>query len=423
MTETPYDHELEQMVIGNAFVSKRLTGPEKAISTLDFFSIQNQQIWSAIMELDESNQPIEIFDVVAALNKTTITGSFLSQMTVGLPSHCVRPDDIKRLKDLATLRRMILSFNELTKKAINKEPVIDIIEDAQSLIDSVKDEQDARQGTSQSLIEVMEWEVFPRLDKFVSGEMVKVPFGFPRLDESTNGGSSPGELVVFGAHPKSGKSCMMLQVARNVAAQNLPTLLMSMEMLNYENGFRFLSQSSQFSVNIFRPNMQGFVADRLKDHAKTHYALPFRFDQKSRTTKALGLEIQRLKDDTSLACAFVDYVQLIRTDRRGQSRTEKIEEAIYDLKELAMKHEIVIYTAAQFNREGIKADKPTLAHFDGSSAIEKAANLALFWQLDKEFDEAIEGRKGKLWIEVGRSVATDEFDIVFHGKKSFFTVT
>ena len=419
----PHDTELEGLIIGSVLMMKKLSAFEKGIAPLDFFHLLNQQVWQAILEFDEDGHPIEIFDVAAKVDSPALKASDLSKMTIGIPFADSRYDDIKRLKDLATARRIIHSFRDLAQKASNKEPIIDVLEEAQSIVDTLKVEQDGRTGTSQTLIEVMEYEVFPRIDKFVSGELVKIPFGFEKLDTSTNGGASIGELVIFGAKPKSGKSVLMLQVARYIAGLGLGTLVASLEMLNFENGFRFLAQSSKFSVNVFRPDMRDFVADGLKAHAKEHYNLPLYFDQKARTTKAIGKEIQRLKDSVGLSAVFVDYVQLIRNEKRNSSRVERIEEAIFDLKELAMKHEIVVYTAAQFNREGIKSDRPTLADFDGASAIEKTANLGLFWTLEKDFDEEAQGRKGTMWIELGRSVANDEFEgLVFHGKDARFSL-
>jgi len=419
----PHDTELEGLIIGSVLMKKKLSPFEKGVAVTEFFSLLNQQIWGAILEFDENNQPIEILDIVAKVDNPMVTGSTLSKMAMGLPFGDVRFDDLKRLKDLATCRRMIYSFRDVAQKASDKEPITDIIEEAQSVLDTLKNEQDARTGTSQTLIEVMEYEVFPRLDKFVSGELVKIPFGFDKLDTATNGGASIGELVVFGAKPKSGKSVLMLQIARHIASLGLGTLVASLEMLNYENGFRFLAQSSKYSVNVFRPDMRDFVSDGLKAHAREHYDLPLYFDQKARTTKAIGKEIQRLKDSVGLSACFVDYVQLIRNDKRSSSRVERIEEAIFDLKEMAMKHEIVVYTAAQFNREGIKSDKPTLADFDGASAIEKTANLGLFWVLEQDFNIEADGRKGEMWIELGRSVAADKFEgLVFHGKDARFTL-
>jgi replicative DNA helicase len=419
----PHDTELEGLIIGSVLMKKKLSPFEKGIAVTEFFSLLNQQIWGAILEFDENNEPIEILDVVAKVDNPMVTGSMLSKMAMGLPFGDVRFDDIKRLKDLATCRRMIHSFRNVAQKASDKEPITDIIEEAQSVLDTLKNEQDARTGTSQTLIEVMEYDVFPRLDKFVSGELVKIPFGFEKLDTATNGGASIGELVVFGAKPKSGKSVLMLQIARHIASLGLGTLVASLEMLNYENGFRFLAQSSKYSVNVFRPDMRDFVSDGLKAHAREHYNLPLYFDQKARTTRAIGKEIQRLKDSVGISACFVDYVQLLRNDKRSSSRVERIEEAIFDLKEMAMKHEIVVYTAAQFNREGIKSDKPTLADFDGASAIEKTANLGLFWVLEQDFDSDSDGRKGEMWIELGRSVAADKFEgLVFHGKDARFTL-
>lgn len=415
--DTPFDNDLEKMIIGNVLLSKSLNIAELQVSTVDFFFPPHQKIWGAIAELHEDKMPIEVMDIAGRVDD--LKASELTKYAMGLPGD-TRTSDVKRLKDLATLRIMMRAYSKFIDRAADKESVSELIDANVLLIEQVKAEQDARYGTSQHLVEVMEHEVFPRLDKFVSDEMVKVPFGFPALDSSTNGGAALGELVVFGSLPKSGKSVIQLQVARNIAEMGIFTLIASLEMLNYENGFRFLAQSSKYSMNVFRPKMYPETAEGLKAHARETYDIPLRLDHKVRTTKELAVEIQRLKDLEGLTCVFVDYVQLVSTQKRFDNRAAKIEEIIYDLKELAMRHEVVIYTAAQFNREGIKSDKPTMAHFDGSSAIEKAANLVLLWTLEKEFDHAVKGRRGKLWIEAGRSVAHDEFDIAFQGADAKF---
>lgn len=403
-------------------MNAHLTPAERGLSPLDFFHPSHQRIWAAMQEEAEAGRPIEPFSIKEKLNDPAITASMLTHFTHGLPFGTTRITEIKRLQDLAVMRRMMHTFDALVEKTADQAPILDVVEEAQMFLDTLKNQQDEREGTSQSLVEVMEYEVFPRLDKYVSGEMVKVPFGFDSLDEATNGGAALGELVVFGSNPKSGKSVMMLQTARNIAERGMPTLVVSLEMLNYENGFRMLAQSSRFSVNIFRPHLAEFASEELKNEARTMYDIPLRFDQKSRTIKEVGREVARLKDSEGLTALFIDYVQLIKNEKRNIGRTERIEEAMVDLKELAMKHEIVVYTAAQFNREGIKSERPTLAHFDGSSAIEKTANLGLLWVLDKEHDFTADGRNGKMWIELGRSVATDEFDIIFHGKDARFTI-
>ncbi len=420
----PYDTELETLIIGDALLRNSIPIEARAIPATDFYFVKNQRIWATMLACTEEGVPIDIFDLKARIDSPDVTVSSLSQFSLGLPvTTNVTALEVNRLRDLATLRRMMTVFSELGSKAESKTPILDIVDEAQMFLDTVTNQQDSRTGTSQTIIEVMEYEVFPRLDKFVSGELVKIPFGFEQLDLSTNGGASLGELVVYGALPKSGKSSMMLQIARHIASLNLPTLVVSLEMLNYENGFRFLAQSSKYSVNVFRPDMRDFVAQGLKEHAKTHYEMPLFFDQKARSMKEVAKEVRRLKEQFGLKAAVIDYPQLMKGERRNIGRTERIEEVFYDMKELAMKEEIVVHAPAQFNREGIKSDTPTLAHFDGSSAIEKTANLGIFWQLDKEYSPDVDGRKGRLWIEMGRSVANDSFDgLVFHGKEAKFTL-
>lgn len=419
--EMPYDKDLEDLLIGNVLLNKRLTVEDKTVSVVDFYSTVNQRIWQVFCEMDEDGESIEISDVQRRVALEHVTMSALGKMCIGLVGD-TRPEDIKALKDLATLRELIRTYAKLARMAEKKETVENILAENSQALDQIQNEQEKRHGTSQSLVEVMEREVFPRLDKFVSGEMVKVPFGFTALDASSNGGASLGELVVLGALPKSGKSVMLTQIARQQAEQGIPTYMASLEMLNYENGFRFLAQSSDFSMNIFRPDMYADTARRLKDHARATYDIPYRLDQKSRNLREIGNEIARLKDNADVISAFVDYVQLIGTEKRIDNRAAKIEEIIYGLKDLAMKHEIVVYTAAQFNREGIKSEKPSMAHFDGSSAIEKAANLILMWTLEKDYNPEKRGREGKLWIEAGRSIACDSFDVIFHGADARFTV-
>lgn len=417
---TPFDAELEEMIIGNVFVMKRLELQDKAISTVDFFVDLNQKIWSVIVELDEDGESIEIFEVHKRLNIESVKMAELMRYTHGLPGY-TDEDHVRRLKDLATLRELMRTYDKLIEMASKKQPVSSIIAENENLIDQVRADEDKRRGTSQHLAEVMEREVFPRLDRFVSGDLVKIPFGFPLLDDSCNGGASLGELVIFGALPKSGKSAFILQTARQIAELKIPTQIMSREMLNYENGLRFLAQSSGFSVNSFRSGMHEWVATRLKDHGKSNYHLPLYFDHKSRTVKDLSLEIQRLKGEIGLTCVCVDYIQLVVSEKRNSSRAEKLEEIVYALKDLAVKHEIVVYANAQFNREGIKSGRPNMSHFEGSSAIEKAANLAIFWTLEPSFSNELQGRPGTMWIEAGRSVGHGEYDIVFHGKEAKFS--
>lgn len=418
----PHNDEIEKMMIGLALLDKRLGYEAKALSTVDFYNPLHQRIWSIICELDEDNEPLEIAEIHHRLKSDTVRMSEIAQMAIGIPVQLSVAKEIKILKGLSALRTLQKGFTELCDRIERKADIDTILRDSENLVASVQIEQDLVVGTSKSLTEIFEGDVFPRLDRFVSGELVKVPFGWDALDKSTNGGTALGELVVLGAKPKSGKSGLMLQIARQQAERGIGCYMCSREMLNYENGMRIITQTSEFTANHMRPNLYAETARRMKDHARG-INLPLHCDDKAKSVADIRKELQRLEDNGhDITSVFVDYVQLLKGNSQG-NRAEVLEEIIYELKDLALEKEKAVFCNAQFNRDGIDAIRPSMSDFKGSSAIEMAGNLILLWTLEQDINPVYGARTGQLWIEAGRNVPYDEFDIKFYGENAFFELT
>ncbi len=417
----PHSEELERMMIGLTLIDKTIPFDAKELSTLDFYNGTNRSVWAAICEIDEERLPVDISTVFSRLNGVPLKMSELSQMAIGIPIHTHCDKEVKTLKTLSSLRTLQKGFTNLSERAADQEPLDSIIEQAEGLLTAVNNLRATEHGTSRILADVFERDVFPRIDKFVAGEMVKLPFGWKPLDLATNGGAAPGELVVLGAKPKSGKSGLMLQVARQQAELNIGCYVCSREMLNYENGFRLIAQTSDYTANHFRANLYEGTAEKIKAHARTQSGIPLHLDDKSKTVKDIRKELNRLEDTGYvISSAFVDYVQLMRSLTRTNTKADMLEDIIYDLKDLAMERDLVVYVNAQFNRDGIDAERPKMSDFKGSSAIEMAANMVLLWTVEKDVNEQQRARRGQLWIEAGRNVAYDEFDIWFYGEKALF---
>lgn len=417
----PHNEELERAMIGTALLDKSIPWAAKHLSTADFYVGVNRAIWAAICALAEDGEPLEISSVFERVNGWPLKMSDLSQMTLGIPIHFAGEKEVQILKSLSALRTLQKGFSDLAEKIETKVPLETIIEQADALISSVKQERQQDQGTSKTLADVYEHDVFPRLDRFVSGEMVKIPFGWEMLDRSTNGGAAPGELVVLGAKPKSGKSALMIQIARQQAERGIGGYVCSREMLNYENALRLIAQTTPYTVNHFRAGLYPETAEKMKSHVRETSGVPLHLDDKAKTVKEIRKELDRIEAaGYDVKSVFVDYVQLMRGMRRFNSTAEALEDIIYDLKDLATERELVVYANAQFNRDGIDSDRPKMSDFKGSSAIEMAANLILFWTVEQDINVTYNGRKGKLWIEAGRNVAYDEFEIIFRGEKALF---
>jgi replicative DNA helicase len=420
-----HNTELETVIIGSAIARGNIAVDERRLSTLDFYSPTNSLLWSKICEIDEDGEslnPIEIHKrCVESHSQFPLKISDITGLAMG-NSGAVRLADVLTVRKLATARKLQKQFNALAS-GIEDDPNIErFITDAEEAINAVRKDNEITYGTSKKLCEVLELDVYPRLDKFVKNETVNLPFGFPVIDEAINGGVNLGELVLMGAKPKSGKSFLTLQIAKYQAAMGIPGYVVSREMLNYENGFRFLAQNSRFSNSVFRPNLMLKTAEELKEVGRLYNDLPLFFDDKAKTVTEIRREAKRLKETEGVMSVFIDYAQLVKPPAKKQNRSDELESIYYGLKEMAQDLELAVYVLSQFNRVGIKSDRPTMADFDGSSAAEKAGNLIIIWDVQKEYSELSDGRLGTLWIEAGRNVATDEFNIVFHGQDGLFSV-
>lgn len=419
-----FNDELEQMIIGSAILRESLTVDMRSLSTLDFFVPQYIRLWAKAIEIDEDGEqitPIELHRrCVESYPAWQMGISDITNLTFGLPGD-VRAKDLKHFRGLATARRMRREFQRLSDTLEESADVASVIAEAEKALAALRRESDITDGTAKQLVEVLESDVYPRLDKFVSGETVKMPFGFNALDEVTNGGTGLGELVVLGAKPKMGKSALTLQIAAYQSMMGITSLLVSREMLNFENGFRFLAQNSRFTNNVFRPQLLRNTAEELKTRGREHNHLPLFFDDRSKKVSEIRRQTKTLKETNNLQTVFVDYAQLVRPETRHNNRAEDLEAIYYDLKEMAQDLEVAVYVNAQFNRQGIRAERPSMSDFDGSSAAEKAGNLILLWQIENQHSQIVDGKPGRLWIEAGRNVGTDEFGIVFHGAHSRFS--
>lgn len=415
----PNSPETELLVIGTVLLDGRLSYELKQLSTVDFYSARNARIWGAICALDEEGQALNVAEIHRRANIETLKLSELTQMTMGIPPLMSLQKEVTVLKNLTALRTLQKGFSEFVDRIEHKADLDSIVADTENLLSQVSVERDAVVGTSIPLVQVFERDVFPRIDRYVSGELVKVPFGWKRLDDSTNGGVSLGELVVLGANPKAGKSAMLLQIGRQQAEQGLGCYICSREMLNYENGQRIITQTHpDFTANHWRPNLFSSTAEKMKEHAR-NIQIPLHFDDKSKSVADIRKELRRLEDNgTDIVSVLVDYVQLIK-GVDGKNRADVLEDIIYDLKDLAMEQEKVVICNAQFNRDGIDSVRPKMSDFKGSSAIEMAANLILLWTLEQGSPQD-RYRTGKLWIEAGRSVSYDEFDLVYYGSRTVF---
>lgn len=201
--------------------------------------------------------------------------------------------------------------------------------------------------------------------------------------DALTGGLQKGQLIYIGARPGVGKSALMTAMAMHIASHTGPVLACSLEMTAEELAMRVAAHAGKI-------DLEHLAADRMtpEDTCKVTQLLPLadrlplRIATACRTVRDVRREAGRMQAREGLCTIFVDYAQLLQTDR-SESLYADITRISRDLKLLAMDLNLPVVALSQFNRQSEQRDRsgrpiqaePSMAEARGSGAIEQDANV------------------------------------------------
>lgn len=185
-----------------------------------------------------------------------------------------------------------------------------------------------------------------------------VPAGIPELDALIPGGWRAGELVVFAARPKNGKSTIVSQIAVNNALGDVPggraraVGLVSTEMTREELAAGFLSNVAR----VPRTRLDaGTVRDddwpRLARASGTLAAAPIYVDDEAfpSLTDVIARATKLKQDHPEIELLCVDYLQRVTNPMKGRRGDEENNAVSAGLKQLAKRLGIPVLCPAQVN--------------------------------------------------------------------------
>jgi replicative DNA helicase len=222
-----------------------------------------------------------------------------------------------------------------------------------------------------------------------------------------------GEMTVIGARPGTGKTAFALKMAYDLAKEDKTVYFVSREMTGEQITKRLLSKVSRVDFSKFvnatlEEDDWREVANALTEIAKLNILI----DDKTSYIEDIYLKIASKKVDYLI----IDYLQLMQTHERAQTRDREIGIITRTLKVMNLDLNIPIVVLSQLNREGAK--EPTLATLRESGNIEQDFDNVIFLHdknKDKEEEETEETnfRKLKLIIAKQRNGKTGKYDIYF----------
>jgi len=208
------------------------------------------------------------------------------------------------------------------------------------------------------------------------GVALGVPTGFVDLDAIANG-LHPGQMIVVAARPGLGKkSTLGLDFARSCSVKHgMTSAVFSLEMSKSEIVMRLLSAEAQIRLADMR-------AGRMSDEDWTRVARRmseigeaplFIDDSPNLTLMEIRAKARRLKQRHDLKLVILDYLQLMTSARKVESRQQEVSEFSRQIKLLAKEIEVPVVAMSQLNRgpEQRNDKRPMLSDLRESGSIEQ----------------------------------------------------
>ena len=231
-----------------------------------------------------------------------------------------------------------------------------------------------------------------------------VPTGFGTLDRVLVGGLRSQNLTIIGGRPGVGKTVALLQWARHMASRGETVVLACYEhdertlmdrLLLLEVGeledvdgpARAEARSALADVSSGEVPLVEVIHDvpalAAADEAMTAYAdhlLLVRANGLTTTVTELDAMVER----HGATVLLVDYLQKVPTDPPVPDDRLRVMQIAQELKELAMRSDIVVVAAAIADRAGLDAPRLRLKHLDGSSTLTYESDAVLM--LNDKYD-------------------------------------
>ncbi|WP_214106997.1 replicative DNA helicase [Acrocarpospora catenulata] len=355
----PNNIEAEQSVLGGMLLSKdAIADVVEVLRADDFYRPAHQIIYEIITDLYGRGDPADAVTVFDELQRRGDVGkvgggAYLHTLTVVVPTAANAGYYAKIVREQAVLRRLIEAGTRIVSYGYggNNEEVDDLVDRAQAEIYKVTERR-----TSEDYLPLSE--IMPAaLDEIEAigsrgGQMVGVPTGFQDLDALTNG-LHPGQMIVVAARPAIGKSTLGLDFARSAAIKHgLTTVIFSLEMSRNEITMRLLSAEARVALHTMRSGMMSDddwtrMARRMGEVAE---APLFIDDSPNMSMMEIRAKCRRLKQRHDLRFVIVDYLQLMSSPKKTESRQQEVSELSRALKLLAKELEVPVIAISQLNR-------------------------------------------------------------------------
>ena len=387
--QPPHDNEAEQGVLGAMLLSPNtITDIIEELIPDDFYRPAHQLIYRAILDLFSDNKDVDPVIVAGRLDRNhdleRVGGApYLHTLISSVPTAANARYYAEIVAEKAVLRRLVDAGTRIVQLGYEgtEGAEVDVVVDmAQQEVFAI-----AQRNVTEDyaiLADILQ----PTMDELdelsTHGGLARgIPTGFIDLDNLTNG-LHGGQMIIVAARPGVGKSTLALDFMRSCSIKhNKASVIFSLEMSKSEIVMRLLSAETEIRLSDMR-------AGRMSDEAwaklanrvgQISEAPLFIDDSANLTMMEIRSKARRLKQKHDLQMIVVDYLQLMSSGKRVESRQQEVSEFSRQLKLLAKELDVPLVAISQLNRgpESRTDKRPQLADLRESGSLEQDADMVM----------------------------------------------
>src|ERR1700735_1728411 len=396
--QPPQDLAAEQSVVGGMLLSKdAIADVLEQLRPGDFYRPAHQNVYDSILDLYGRGEPADAVTVAAELDRRGLLrriggAPYLHTLISTVPTAANAGYYAVVVAEKALLRRLVEAGTRVVQygyAGAEGADVAEVVDRAQAEMYEVTERRLTEDFVA---LEDLLQPTMDEIDAIASNGGISrgVPTGFTELDEVTNG-LHPGQMSIVAARPGVGKSTLGLDFMRSCSIKHrMASVIFSLEMSKSEIVMRLLSAEAKIKLADMRSGrMNDDDWTRLARRMSEISEAPLYIDDwPNLTMMEIRAKARRLRQKSDLRLIVIDYLQLMTSGKKHESRQVEVSEFSRQLKLLAKELEVPVVAIAQLNRgpEQRTDKKPMLSDLRESGSLEQDADMVILLNRPDAFE-------------------------------------
>ena len=382
----PHSAEAERAVLAGLILRPSAMGQiAPMLHPEDFYLPAHQTLYAAALGLHTDNRPVDLVTLAEHLRdqgslEQAGGAAYIAELAQSHVSAANAEYYAKLVRDKSIQRGLIEAGAKIVSTGF------DTSKDLAGLIDEAEQSVMAVSSRTSSggfrPVQALGGDVVDAVLKPAAGGITGLATGYPELDAITRG-LQPSDLIIIAARPAMGKTALALNLAMRAAiSEGAPVGIFSLEMSEHQLVQRMISLWGKIpQEQLSTGRLSKTEGARFFETADLLRTAPlFINETPAISTLELRSQARRLKAEYGLGLIVVDYLQLMRSSRRTDSRELEISDISRSLKAIAKELDVPVVALSQLNRkvEERKDNRPLLSDLRESGAIEQDADIVIF---------------------------------------------